>query len=124
MVWIPVILTLVLGPGMGQLYNKDYKKAIYLIVLSLFVASAAVTSMKNIFMPNLPADITTEDPAELMRVIQANAAKTTSDHAGILFCYALLLAGIWGYSVVDAYKGGRRRLLESKLKIEENARRS
>ena len=60
--WIPVILTLILGPGMGQIYNKEYKKGAYLIVISLIVLLSAVYWLKNILIPYLPTDITTEDP--------------------------------------------------------------
>ena len=115
MVWIPVILTLVMGPGMGQLYNKEYKKGAYLIILSLIVFLAAGYYMKNMLIPYLPTDITTEDPLELTRMMQENAHKAVGEHTGALFGYMVLLMGIWGYSVVDAYKGGRRRAAE-KLK--------
>ena len=116
MVWIPVILTLVMGPGMGQLYNKDYKKAAYLILISVFLFIGMSVSLKNMIMPYLPTDITTEDPTELSRMIQENMHKATADHGGVLYVYGLILFVVWGYSVVDAYKGGKRRQLESQLK--------
>jgi len=116
MVWIPVILTLAMGPGMGQLYNKDYKKAVYLILVSVFLFIGMSVSLKNMIMPYLPTDITTEDPTELTRMIQENMHKATSEHGGVLYLYGAILFGVWGYSVVDAYKGGKRRQLESKLK--------
>lgn len=106
--WIPVILTVVMGPGMGQIYNKEYKKGAYLIVVSLIVLLSAVYWLKNIIIPYLPADITTEDPTQLTLMIQNNAHKATTDHAGIFLVYQLLLLGLWIYSVVDSYLGAKR----------------
>jgi|GEM_PF-1729479 len=116
--WIPVILTLVLGPGMGQIYNKEYKKGIYLMLISLLVLICAVYWLKNILIPYLPTDITTEDPLQLTQMIQENAHKATSDHAGVFYGYQALLMGLWAYSVFDAYKGGKRREEELKRKKE------
>ena len=106
--WIPVILTVVMGPGMGQIYNKEYKKGAYLIVVSLVVLLSAVYWLKNIIIPYLPTDITTEDPTQLTLMIQNNAHKATMDHAGIFLTYQLLLLGLWVYSIVDAYLGAKR----------------
>src|SRR5579872_3288918 len=39
---IPVLLSLILGPGIGQLYNKEYKKGAYLVGLSLLVLVGAI----------------------------------------------------------------------------------
>lgn len=116
--WIPVILTLVMGPGMGQIYNKEYKKGAYLIVLSLIVLLSAVYWLKNMIIPYLPTDITTEDPTQLTQMIQQNAHKATTEHAGVFMTYQLLLFGLWVYSVIDAYLGAKRN------KAEDDARKA
>jgi hypothetical protein len=112
-IWTPVILSAVLGPGMGQLYNKEYKKAIYLIVLSLIVLVAFMSWMKNILMPSaLPLNV--EDPVELAKVLQDNANNGMAQNHGTLFVYQLLMFGLWIYGIVDAYQGARRRVREKK----------
>ena len=64
---IPVLLCFFLGPGVGQLYNKEYKKGVLMILLSFVVLLVAGTWYFNALKPFLPADLTTIDPWPLKR---------------------------------------------------------
>jgi TM2 domain-containing membrane protein YozV len=112
--WIPVILTLVLGPGTGQFYNKEYKKGLLLMGLSLLILMVFIIRAKDIFMTYLPKDVTTEDPTQLVLMLQQNAENAVSSHTGMIFVCGLAFLAVWFYGVVDSYKGGRRRAAEKK----------
>jgi hypothetical protein len=62
---IPVLLSLLLGPGVGQLYNKDYKKGALLIVASLVLLVASVLLYYRAARAVIPKDLTEVDPAAL-----------------------------------------------------------
>ena len=103
---IPVLLSTLLGPGVGQLYNKEFKKGFIMIGVSialLFAFSAWLTKAATVY---LPSDINTVDRNVLRSIIQDHIIK---EHTGTFYTYEVLLAGIWVYGVIDAYLGGMRR---------------
>ena len=105
----PVLLSLFLGPGVGQLYNREYKKATYLIVLSLGVLAAGFVWIKRALTPYLPPDLTTVDPSALQGLLQNAVAQMKNGRLGVLYAYEFILTALWVYSIVDAYRGAMRR---------------
>jgi hypothetical protein len=106
MILIPVLLSTLLGPGVGQLYNKEFKKGFAMIAISLallFAFSVWLTKAATVY---LPSDINTVDHTVLRGIIQDHIVK---EHTGTFYTYEVLLAGIWVYGVIDAYIGGMRR---------------
>ena len=100
---IPVLLSFFLGPGVGQLYNKEYKKGAIFIVASLVVLVVAGVWYYKTLQPYLPNDLTTVDP-ETMQQLVRNAAAQVSAHEGhVLVAFEGILMGLWLYGVVDAY---------------------
>src|SRR6266480_6319343 len=106
MVLAPVISTVLLGPGVGQLINKEYKKATLLIALSLMLLVAFSAWLTRAAMGYLPQDINTLDRAVLRNIIQTHIV---ADHPVTFYTYEVLLALLWIYGIVDAYQGGMRR---------------
>src|SRR5579864_6191814 len=100
---IPVLLTVLLGPGMGQLYNKEYKKALYLLLLALVVVIGSGYWFLKALMPYLPSDPALMDPSALQKIIKEKAPEVVTAHQGTLFAYQGILVLVWLYSVVDAY---------------------
>lgn len=115
MIWIPVTLSLLLGPGMGQIYNREYRKGAYLVIVSMVVLLAAIHWLKNLIVPYMPADFASEDPFVLAQRIQGSAQDALRANSGVVLGYQLILSGLWIYSVVDAYRGGKRRARAQKL---------
>jgi len=106
---IPVLLSLILGPGIGQLYNKEYKKGAYLVGLSLLVLVGAIAWFLKAMRPDLPADFTQIDH-DALQVLMRNAVNhVVADQGGTLDVYKAILMVIWIYSIIDAYFGGIRR---------------
>src|SRR5947209_1695707 len=97
---IPVLLSLFLGPGVGQLYNREYKKAAYLIGLSVVVLFAAIAWFRQAMLPYLPTDITIVDRAALQAMVQNAVTHVMSGHSSTFYTYEFLLLVLWMYSVV------------------------
>jgi hypothetical protein len=106
MVLAPVISTVLLGPGIGQLINKEYKKASILIVMSLVLLVAFSAWLTRAAMGYLPQDINTIDRAVLRNIIQTHIV---ADHPVTFYIYEALLGILWLYGIIDAYLGGMRR---------------
>jgi TM2 domain-containing membrane protein YozV len=103
---IPVFLAVLLGPGVGQLYNKEFRKGFILIALSLGLLAAFSTWLSRAAMAYLPSDINTVTRGMLQNIIQTHIV---GDHPGTFYTYEILLAALWVYGIVDAYRGGMRR---------------
>jgi hypothetical protein len=114
---IPVLLSLLLGPGVGQLYNKDYKKGGYLIGLSLVVLGGACVWFVKAMSPFLPPDLTTIDKATLQPFVENAVRQVVTGHGHTLATYQTILLVLWVYSVVDAYRVAQRRRAQ-KLSIQ------
>ena len=103
--FVAALMSALVWPGAGQLYNREIKKGILLIGLTLAVAVAVIIATASEVTRQLPADIGDLD-ADLVRTLPAQvlAART-----GTLLVSSLLLLATWVYGIVDAYLGGRGR---------------
>jgi TM2 domain-containing membrane protein YozV len=106
MILIPVFLAVLLGPGVGQLYNKEFKKGFILIGVSLGLLLAFSIWLSKAAIGYLPQDIETIDHALIRKIVQEHVVK---NHTATFYTYQALLGGLWVYGIVDAYLGGVRR---------------
>lgn len=111
---LPVFLSLFLGPGVGQLYNREYKKASYLIGLSLIVLIAAIAWFRQALMLYLPADLTEIDRSALPALVQNAVTHVMNGRGTTFYTYEFIMVVLWVYSVIDAYRGALRRKLQIK----------
>jgi hypothetical protein len=100
---IPVLLCLFLGPGVGQLYNKEIKKGILLILFSALVLVWAIAWYYHAILPFLPGDMTTIDPAAMSDLLKNAMQQVSANRSGMLFFFKAVLTLVWLYAVVDAY---------------------
>ena len=100
---IPVLLSLLLGPGVGQLYNKEYKKGIIFIVLSAAILIWAVVWYSKAIQPFLPGDMTTIDPQALPELLKNASEQVHTKGGGALLFFKGTLTLLWLYGVFDAY---------------------
>ena len=103
---VPVLLAVLLGPGVGQLYNKEFKKGFILIGLSVGILLAFSIWLSRAAMAYLPPDISTVDRAMLRGIIQSHIV---ADHPVTFYTYEILLGAFWVYGIIDAYLGGMKR---------------
>ena len=107
---IPVLLSFLLGPGVGQLYNREYKKGFILIALSFLVLIGYITVYFRLIRPFLPQDMSTVDPTAMQELLR-NAVNQASAQKGYLLSLSqAALLVLWLYGVVDAYRGGLKKM--------------
>ena len=101
---IPVMLSLFLGPGVGQLYNREYKKGVILILVSAAILVWAVAWYYRAVQPFLPKDLTAVDPQAMTELLR-NAMDQISAKSGVVLSFfKAALTVIWLYGIVDAYR--------------------
>jgi hypothetical protein len=106
---IPVLLCFFLGPGVGQLYNREFKKGTLLIVASLVVLVVAGVWYYKALVPFLPADLTAVDPNALQDLLKNAASQITATKGFALAVFEALLTVLWIYGMVDAYLVAQRK---------------
>lgn len=111
--WIPVLLSFVLGPGVGQLYNRQFKKGSYLIGLSLVILAGWVTWVYKALQPYLPPNLSTVDPAALDQLVKNAVGQLSSTYGRTLWIYQGMLMVLWVYSIIDAYWVAQKRRRKS-----------
>jgi hypothetical protein len=100
---IPVLLCLFLGPGVGQLYNKEIKKGIFMIVFSALILTWAIAWYYHAIQPFLPSDMTSVDPEAVSDLLKNAMQQISTQRSGMLFFFKAVLTLVWLYAVVDAY---------------------
>jgi len=108
--WIvPVALSALLGPGAGQLYNKEYKKAALLIAVGALLVGWMTVSFYSLLMPYLSQDVASMDLVQLADTADHIKTQMGSIGSGRILVLNGLIMGIWIYGIYDAYRGARRR---------------
>ena len=93
---VSILLTLFLGPGMGHLYIKKYKKALTFIAISLFFALLQAWEVVKTIPKDQIATIKANDVTSIFNNFAVNYPRT-------LMVYDVIFAAIWAYAIVDAY---------------------
>jgi hypothetical protein len=110
---IPVVLTLFLGPGVGQLYNREFKKGALMIILSLAAALMVSARIAKGLAAEYQLDPTTMDPAAWAALSEKMNLQGLFGSPVVILCLVLLFS-LWLWSLVDAWQGARRRVLARK----------
>ncbi|MFH1369167.1 MAG: hypothetical protein ABII64_08580 [Elusimicrobiota bacterium] len=98
------ILTLFLGPGVGHLYLKRWKKGTMFIAAALglliLLAWRFITSIKREAWDSIMAlsqqDLMTQQLTEMYN-------NFTQSYSSFIFYYDLIFAGIWAYALIDGF---------------------
>jgi hypothetical protein len=106
---IPTLLSFFLGPGVGQLYNREYKKGFLLIGASFLILIGAGIWYYKALHPYLPADLTTIDPAALQPILKNAADQVNAKDGYILSACEAVMTVLWLYGIVDAYISAQKK---------------
>ena len=109
---IPVLLCFFLGPGAGQLYNRDYKKGVFMMVASLVVLIVAGVWYYKALQPFIPSDLTNVDPAALQQILQNATAQINAGQSRLLMAFEAALTALWIYACFDAYLVAQKKQKE------------
>ena len=109
---IPVLLCFFLGPGAGQLYNREYKKGAFLIVASLSLLILAGVWYYKALQPFIPNDLTNADPAAMQQILENATGQISASQSHMLVAFEAALTALWLYGCIDAYLVGKNRRRE------------
>ncbi|MFP3868231.1 MAG: hypothetical protein ACLFUU_08730 [Desulfobacteraceae bacterium] len=96
---IAVLLSGLIFPGLGQLYNRDLKKGLCLILLATL--GVTVIFLGGLILLNY--EYAAIYPAPLTRPVFQEIALRILQHPLILIAISLFL-GVWVYAVLDAFR--------------------
>ncbi len=99
------LLSALVFPGLGQLYNQDRRKGVFLVLaanllLGLLLLLGVILLSREYFAVFYPRPLTWE--------IMRNLLVDTLYHPLFLLPF-LLLVGVWGFAAVDAVRGAGRQ---------------
>ena len=100
---ISVVLSFFL-PGLGQLYNRNFKKGFLLIFFTLVLFFLPSIWLVLKIAPQLPI---TADPVLLRQSAQMLVLKTVKENVHILDVISFVFLGVWAYSMTQAYFGAK-----------------
>jgi TM2 domain-containing membrane protein YozV len=88
------------GPGLGQIYNRDYRRGVILLLVStgLFILPAVWLVVR--VQPQIPKDA---NPAVTQQAVQAAALGISKKEKKALTAVNLAFLALWAYSITQAY---------------------
>lgn len=98
-IFIAVLLSALLGPGVGQIYNKKLRKGFILVALGLGLVSFVTFKMISVYFASRPDMVAIEKNPEVLNQFKSISAK----ELWILRPAGILLLLLWAYGIVDAY---------------------
>lgn len=101
-VYISLALSLLVLPGLGQIYNKDKKKGVFIICFLVTIMLILCISLANLIQPFMPGDISQYNFSNLMKIGGEIESEIIHKFLKPLIYYNLLIFGIYFYSAFDA----------------------
>jgi len=111
---IAVLLSL-LGPGLGQFYNRDFKKGIILLILSSSLIFFPAIWLYLKVAPQL-RELQAEEVTQQM--VQSIMTEAVGSDKHILNLISFLFLGLWAYTITQAYFKARE-INEKETKSDE-----
>ncbi|MGO9139258.1 MAG: hypothetical protein ACLP9S_12800 [Syntrophales bacterium] len=96
-------------PGLGQIYLKRYKRGLAILIPVLLALGVIIGTVVTSALESLKAIESKGGMADMETV--SNLARVDSVHSGMSIKVILLFViGCWLFSVIDAYKIGKKSL--------------
>ena len=105
-VW-PAILSGLVAPGLGQLYNREYAKGgllLFAFLGSFIWFSKTVTEALSLLLPGAP-----EQWAQNNAAFRAAIMKVVAQNPDMFVTFEILILVVWVFGTVDAYFTARRQ---------------
>ncbi len=101
-----VALSAFVWPGAGQIYNKEFKKGLVLVVLTFVLSFSFIIGAEVQIMQRLQPGFDWQDWRKLMNIINELRKENTQ----YVTTFNFLMMAAWVYSTVDAWLGAREIL--------------
>lgn len=107
----PALLSALVAPGVGQIFNREYSKGVFLLLASLtsfLWFSKTLTEQISSVLPGPP-----EQWALDQNLLRETIMKLVQQNAPMFFTFQILVLLIWGFGVIDAYLSATKSILPS-----------
>lgn len=103
---VACLVTIILGPGAGHLIIKEWKKAIFFIILAL----ALFLVLASTFVSTVGHE-TLEAVANFQNIEQFKNIyyKFQEENSNTMLVFNIFFAGLWAYSIVDLFRISRAK---------------
>ncbi len=98
----PILLSALVVPGAGQIYNKEKVKGVVLMILFLLVIFGFMITLSVSLAALLPPDMAVS-PEQVRDLVEG----IVEERSGFITTFWYLTLAIWGYGILDAYLGAR-----------------
>lgn len=98
----PVLLSALVVPGAGQIYNKEKGKGVVLMVLFFFVILGFMMTLTVSLAALIPPDMMVS-PEHVRGMVEG----IIEEKSGFITAFWYLTLAIWAYGILDAYLGAR-----------------
>lgn len=108
---IAAALSAFLGPGVGQLYNKQWKKAV--ILISVFILLLCAFAAYFLYAAKQAIEIMAQsNPDFLLQpgIEKTLAQKILKENARPLLFFKLGLLVLWVFGIIDAWRNAKKPL--------------
>lgn len=109
-VWVPVLLSALVWPGAGQLYNREVRKGIILGALTFLLCLSFTMGAELQILDRLPPEALSANWVQThwaqVRSVMDDVLKQKSSY---VMTFNLLMFAAWLFSVVDAYLTAQER---------------
>ena len=109
-IW-PALLSALVAPGVGQIYNREMTKGFFLLTTSIgsfLWFSKVITERLSLLLPGTPDQWATNQAA-----LREALTRLITENSEMFMTFQLLIILIWGFGVVDAYLTARKRMKQS-----------
>ncbi|MBK8574283.1 MAG: hypothetical protein IPN90_00925 [Elusimicrobia bacterium] len=98
----PILLSALVVPGAGQIYNKEKGKGVVLMALFFLVILGFMITLSVSLAALLPPNMAVSPDQ-----VRGLAEGLMEEKSGFISTFWFLTLAIWGYGILDAYLGAR-----------------
>jgi TM2 domain-containing membrane protein YozV len=108
--YLATFLSACVFPGIGQLYLKRYRRGLVIMAIALSGLGFMVWSVTVYILKHLDAIMNkiqggTTNLQEIVNIVRSETSAATPYYDGVFY----LIVCLWIFSIIDAYRIGKRR---------------
>lgn len=118
-IFFAAFITLLFGPGTGHLLLKQWKKAVFFIVLSIGLFLILGINFISELGTDTVTSLLTLPPTDRFEKISDFYSNFQSINSKMMLFFDICFAALWAYSIVDIFVSARRNNSEEQEKGQE-----
>ena len=115
-IFLAAFVTLLFGPGTGHLLLKQWKKAVFFILLSIGLFIILGINFISELGTDTVTSMLTLPPAERFEQISDFYSKFQNVNTKMMLFFDVCFAALWAYSIVDIFISSRKKTQQGQEK--------